>query len=187
MAVRDQDRVCVWDPMVRIFHWTLLVAFTVAYFAEEDTLNVHVWAGYTVGALILVRVLWGFIGSPHARFADFLYAPATTLRYVRDLVLMRAPRYLGHSPGGGAMVIVLLLFLAATVITGLIVYGGEQQAGPLAGMFTRETGERVEDAHELLANITLALVLAHIAAVVLASFEHRENLVRAMVTGYKRR
>ncbi len=187
MAGRDQERVYVWDPIVRIFHWTLLVAFTVAYFTEDDMLKVHVWAGYIVGALILVRVLWGFIGSPHARFADFLYAPATTLRYVRDLVFMRAPRYLGHSPGGGAMVIVLLLFLAATVVTGLIVYGGDQQAGPLAGMFTRETGEGLEDVHELLANITLALVLAHIAAVVLASFEHRENLVRAMVTGYKRR
>jgi cytochrome b len=187
MAGREQDRVYVWDPIVRIFHWTLLVAFTVAYFTEDDMLKVHVWAGYLVGALILVRVLWGFIGSPHARFADFIYAPATTLRYARDLILMRAPRYLGHSPGGGAMVIVLLLFLAATVVTGFIVYGGEQQAGPLAGLFTRATGEGMEEIHELLANITLALVLAHIAAVVLASFEHRENLVRAMITGYKRR
>jgi len=84
------------------------------------------------------------------------------------------------------MVVLLLVFLAATVVTGLVVYGGEQQAGPLAGMFTKDTGEQVEEAHEVLANITLALVLAHIAAVVLASFAHRENLVRAMFTGYKR-
>lgn len=84
------------------------------------------------------------------------------------------------------MVILLLLFLAATVVTGLIVYGGDQQAGPLAGMFTEDTGEAMEEVHEVLANITLALVIAHIAAVLLASFAHRENLVNAMLTGYKR-
>jgi len=100
--------------------------------------------------------------------------------------MMRSERHLGHSPGGGYMVVLLLIFLAATVITGLVVYGGDQQAGPLAGIVSKATGEQLEEAHEVIANITLALVLAHIAAVILASFAHRENLVRAMVTGYKR-
>ena len=180
------SRVYVWDPFVRVFHWSLFVGFTVAYLTEEDLLTVHVWAGYVVGALVLARVIWGFVGSPHARFADFLYSPGTALRYMRDLVLFRAERHLGHSPGGGYMVILLLVLVAATVITGLVVYGGDQQAGPLAGMFTQQTGEAMEEVHEVLANISLALVIAHIAAVVLASFAHRENLVRAMVTGYKR-
>ncbi|HEX7533482.1 MAG TPA: cytochrome b/b6 domain-containing protein, partial [Methyloceanibacter sp.] len=135
---------------------------------------------------VLARIVWGFAGPPHARFSDFVYAPATDFRYVRDLLLFKAKRYLGHSPGGGAMVVVLLVFLAATVATGLVVYGGDQQAGPLAGMFTKDTGEAVEEVHELIANITLALVLVHVAAVLLASFVHRENLARAMVTGYKR-
>ena len=180
------SRVYVWDPFVRLFHWALVVAFTVAYLTEDDFLKVHVWAGYVVGGLVVARIVWGFVGPAHARFADFIYSPAETLRYVRDLLLLRAERHLGHSPGGGAMVLLLLVLLAATVTTGLVVYGGEQQAGPLAGLFTKDTGESVEEVHELLANITLALILAHIAAVVLASFVLRENLVRAMVTGYKR-
>ena len=180
------SQVYVWDPFVRLFHWTLVVGFTVAYLTEDDLLTVHVWAGYLVGALIVARVVWGFVGPRHARFSDFIYAPVTTLGYMRDLILFRADRHLGHSPGGGAMVILLLVFLTATVVTGLVVYGGEQQAGPLAGMFTKDTAEAMEEVHEVIANITLALVLAHIAAVVLASFVHRENLVRAMITGYKR-
>lgn len=185
--VAPEPLVYVWDPFVRVFHWTLVVAFTVAYLTEEDLLNVHVWAGYLVGAMVLARIVWGFAGPDRARFSDFVYAPGTAFRYARDLVLFRAERHLGHSPGGGYMVVLLLIFLAATVITGLVVYGGDQQAGPLAGMFTEETGEAVEEIHEVIANITLALVIAHVAAVVLASFVHRENLVRAMVTGYKRR
>jgi cytochrome b len=186
MRSAHQKQVYVWDTFVRLFHWTLVAAFTIAYLTEDDLLRLHVWAGYVVGALIVARVVWSFIGPARARFSDFIYDPATTLRYVRDLILFRAERHLGHSPGGGAMVVLLLLFLTATVVTGLVVYGGEHQAGPLAGMFSKDTGEAVEEAHVLIANITLALVLAHIAAVILASFAHRENLVRAMITGYKR-
>ena len=179
--------VYVWDPFVRLFHWTLVIAFTVAYLlTDEDVLKIHVWSGYVVGALVVARVIWGFVGPEHARFTDFVYAPGASLRYVRDLILFKAERHLGHSPGGGAMVVTLLVFLAATVITGLVVYGGDQQAGPLAGMFTKEFGESFEGVHELIANITLALVLAHISAVILASFVFRENLPRAMFTGYKR-
>ena len=179
--------VYVWDPFVRLFHWTLVIAFTVAYvLTDEDVLKIHVWSGYVVGALVVARVIWGFVGPEHARFTDFVYAPGTSLRYVRDLILFKPERHLGHSPGGGAMVVTLLVFLATTVITGLVVYGGDQQAGPLAGMFTKEFGESFEGVHELIANITLALVLAHISAVILASFVFRENLPRAMFTGYKR-
>jgi cytochrome b len=179
--------VYVWDPFVRLFHWTLVIAFTLAYIlTEKDVLKIHVWSGYVVGALVVARVIWGFVGPEHARFTDFVYAPGTSLRYVRDLILFKPERHLGHSPGGGAMVVTLLVFLAATVITGLVVYGGDQQAGPLAGMFTKEFGESFEGVHELIANITLALVLAHISAVILASFVFRENLPRSMFTGYKR-
>jgi cytochrome b len=177
----------VWDPFIRAFHWTLVVGFTIAYLTEDDLLQVHVWAGYVVGILVAARVLWGFIGPAHARFSDFIYAPATAFRYARDLFLFRSQRYLGHSPGGGYMVVALLVFLAATVITGLLVYGGDQQAGPFAGDVSKATGEQLEEVHEVIANITLALVFAHIAAVIFASFAHHENLVRAMVTGYKRR
>jgi len=184
---RKGVQVYVWDPFVRVFHWTLVVAFTIAYLTKGDLLHVHVWAGYLVGTLVLARVVWGFIGSPHALFSDFVYAPATTLRYVRNLLLFRAAqRRIGHSPGGGYVMLLLFVFLAAIVVTGLIVYGGEQQAGPLAGMFTKETSEAVEEWHEVFANIALALTFVHIAGVVLRSFVYRENLVRAMFTGYKR-
>jgi cytochrome b len=176
----------VWDGFVRLFHWTTVATFTVAYLTEDELLTVHVWAGYILGLFLLARIIWGFIGSEHARFSDFIYGPVTSLRYVRDLILLRAKRYLGHSPGGGTMVILLLVFLTATVVTGLLVLGGDQQAGPLAGMLSRETGESLEEVHEIFANVTLVLVFFHVGAVILASIVHRENLVRAMITGFKR-
>ena len=160
--------------------------FTVAYLTEGDLLKVHVWAGYVVGGLILARIIWGFVGPTHARFSDFICAPTETLRYVRDRVLFRAERHLGHSPGGGAMVVLLLVSSPRRSLPASMVYGGDQQAGPLAGMVTQVNGEAMEEVHEVIANITLAFVLAHAAAVVLASFVHHENLVPAMITGYKR-
>ena len=152
--------------------------------SRKNKAQVHVWDGFV--RLFHWTLVIGFVGPAHARFSDFVYDPATTLRYMRDLLLLRAERHLGHSPGGGAMIVFVLFFLAATVVTGLVVYGGEQHAGPLAGIFSKDAGEAVEEVHGLLANVTAALVLAHIAAVVLASFVHRENLVRAMITGEKR-
>jgi len=187
-AVRHSPtaKVMVWDPFVRIFHWVLVVGFTIAYLVEEPQI-VHVWAGYLVAGLIVARVVWGFVGSKHARFSDFIYRPSTVIAYLRDLVRMRGERYLGHTPAGGYMMILLLIMLAATSIAGLIVYGGEEQAGPLAGMVSEATAEQFEEVHEVLANITLALVLIHIVAVLFASHVHKENLPRAMVTGRKRR
>jgi cytochrome b len=203
----------VWDPLVRLGHWVLVAAFFVAYLTEDELLGIHVWAGYIAGTIVLLRIVWGFLGPLHARFSDFVHGPARILAYLRDLLLFRAPRHLGHSPAGGAMVIALLLSVGATVGTGLLTYGAEHR-GPLAPFFTagenpglaliapavadeergrvsggaREEpgGKAFEDIHEFFANLTLVLILLHVAGVGLASIVHRENLVRAMMTGNKR-
>ena len=191
MELPNSQDVTVWDPLVRVFHWLLVIAFFIAYFVtEEDYLQVHIWAGYIVLGLVVFRTVWGFVGPKYARFSNFLYSPALVLSYLLELLRSRARRYLGHSPAGGAMVLLLLLSLLATTITGLMVYGAEQSAGPLAGMMGSLAGngeaEWAEELHEFFANLTLGLVILHIAGVLLASFSHKENLARAMVTGRKR-
>ncbi|MGB7816173.1 MAG: cytochrome b/b6 domain-containing protein [Methylotenera sp.] len=124
----------VWDPLVRIGHWTLVVAFFTAYFTEEDFLTQHVWAGYIVGAIVIFRIVWGFIGSKHARFSDFIYSPAAVFGYLKGLISRKPQHYLGHNPAGGAMVFALLLGLSAIVYTGVALYAVEENAGPLAGI-----------------------------------------------------
>lgn len=204
----------VWDPVVRCFHWSLVAAFFIAYFTEDDLIALHVWAGYAVGGIVLLRILWGFVGTRHARFSDFLFGPFAALRYLRDLVAFRAPRHLGHSPAGGFMIYLLLAGCLLIVATGLMTYGARGH-GPLSGYvqtFTpantpgivsparadevgREEGAEgrrnrpgrlYKEVHEALANIVLALVILHVGGVLLASLAHRENLIRSMVTGRKR-
>jgi cytochrome b len=180
--------VSVWDPLVRVFHWTLVAAFLTAYLVEDDWLGLHVLAGYTVLGLVLFRLVWGVIGSRHARFTDFVRSPAAVLAYLKDVVRVHARRYVGHNPAGGAMVIALLGSLVFTAVTGLALYGHGEFSGPLAGLMQGVPdwlGNALEETHEFFANFTLLLVVLHVAGVMLASLQHGENLVRSMFTGRK--
>jgi cytochrome b len=182
-----QDTVKVWDPLVRIFHWSLVLAFTLAYASGEDWQDLHIIAGYTVGGLVAFRLLWGLVGTRHARFSDFVRSPASVKAYLKQLLGGGARRYLGHNPAGGAMIVLLLVSLVGTVLGGLALYAAEDGAGLLAGLVPAgHLWEEVfEGLHEFFANLTLLLVFVHVAGVAVSSLLHRENLVRAMITGRK--
>jgi cytochrome b len=184
------EYVKVWDPLVRFFHWALVLAVALVFLAADDLLGLHVLAGYMVLGLILFRLLWGLAGPRHARFSDFLFRPRAVFAYLRDLVTLHAKRYLGHGPAGGAMVAALLLSLLLTTLSGLALYGGREFAGPLrnfmAGVDDRWTGV-AEGTHEFFAGVTAFLVFVHIAGVLFSSLVHRENLIKAMLTGFKKR
>ncbi|WP_428699479.1 cytochrome b/b6 domain-containing protein [Stappia sp.] len=165
----------VWDPLVRLFHWSLVAGFTVAYVTADEIQRIHELAGYTIAGLLVLRILWGFVGTPHARFSDFVRPPGEVASFLIDSIRLKARRFIGHNPAGGAMVLALIAALGGACATGY--------------MMTTDafwgTGW-VEDLHEVLANGALALVFLHLAGVLLASFEHRENLVLSMITGRKR-
>lgn len=205
----EEARIKVWDIAVRVFHWSLVVLFFVSYFSGDDESLLHVYAGYGVLALVAFRIVWGFAGTKHARFADFIQGPAATLRYTKSLLSNKPLHYVGHNPLGGWMVVALLVCLTGTCWSGLEVYG-RQGHGPLAkqeawgvssamangddkerprerGTIKRKAeGEEFwEEIHEALSNLTLFLVFLHVIGALIASALHRENLIKAMITGYK--
>jgi cytochrome b len=174
-GVTPPAEVEVWDPLVRVFHWSLATLFMVAYATGDEVERVHIAAGYAIAGLIALRVVWGFVGPRHARFTNFVRSPRAALADLRDVALLRAPRYLGHNPAGGAMIIALLVMLAGTSITGY--------------MMTTDAfwgAKWVEEVHEAFANLTVGLIVFHVLGVLISSFEHRENLVKSMITGQKR-
>lgn len=186
--MQNHSKIKVWDPLVRVFHWTLVGSFLIAYITEEDFLSLHVWAGYILLAAIAVRLIWGIIGTRYARFSDFVTSPLTALRYVKDSLSLKAKRYIGHNPAGGWMIVIMLTSLVATGATGLLLYGAGEHAGPLAGWFAAESEyweKALEEIHEFLANFTMFLVVIHLAGVLLESILHKENLVAAMINGEK--
>ena len=182
----ESSTVKVWDPLVRVFHWSLVFFFLIAFITEDDWLDLHVLAGYAVSLLIGFRLLWGLVGTRSARFSTFVKSPAVMKTYLKSMLSFKVPHYLGHNPLAAAMVVVLLLSVALVAFTGMAMVASEGQ-GPLAGTFFASWGgERMEDVHEFFANFTLLMVFAHISGVFFSSLLEGENLVKAMVTGRKK-
>jgi cytochrome b len=167
------DRVRVWDLGVRLFHWSLVAMVALTYFLD-DPRQLHRILGYVVIGLIAFRLVWGVIGTRHARFITFIPGPHRLLTYLRDMLRGREDRYLGHNPAGAAMILTMLATLSAIGATGYMM-----------GMDVYFGQDWVEHAHKLLVNILLALVAFHIGGVIFLSWRHRENLVVSMITGQK--
>jgi cytochrome b len=174
-GVEPPATIRVWDPFVRVFHWSLVMLFVIAYATGDEIERVHIYAGYTIAVLIALRVLWGLIGSRHARFTDFVRSPREIIAYLRAVARWEAPHYIGHNPAGGLMILLLLGTLAVTCATGLAMTTDAFWGA-----------KWVEEVHETCANLTVGLVLFHILGAVTTSLMHGENLVKAMVTGRKR-
>jgi cytochrome b len=165
----------VWDLLVRLLHWSLVVSVVGAWLTREGNELRHVQLGYAALAIVALRVGWGFVGSRYARFVDFVRSPGETFDYLRALIAHREPRHIGHNPLGGWMIVLLLATVAGICGTGWLyttdAYWGVAWVGEL---------------HEGLTDLLIVLVTLHVAGVVFTSIRQKENLVKAMVTGTKR-
>jgi len=180
------DTIKVWDLLLRIFHWSLVLFFFLAYVTEDDWLNLHVVAGYTIMLLIAFRTIWGLIGPRYARFARFIKSPSEVLSYMKRMLRFKAPHYLGHNPAAAAMILGLLLSIIMVCFSGMVIIAAEGQ-GPLANtIFATVNAEWMEEIHEFLANFTLVLVFMHVAGVLFSSLLEGQNLVKSMITGRKK-
>ncbi len=188
-SARNKKGIFVWDLPVRLFHWSLALTVGVAaitgFLAPEWWLDVHVWSGYIIGLLVVFRIIWGFGGSKYARFSSFWFSFSEILAHLRNALRRRPSHYSGHNPAGALMVFALLAVLAAITISGMIVLGGQENQGLLAGFVSYNFGEAAEELHEFLAILLLFMIGAHLLGVFIESRLGRENLVRAMITGYK--
>jgi len=182
----EENRIKVWDPLLRLFHWSLLIAFVIAYLTQEEEYELHLMAGYVVLGLVCFRVVWGLVGSRRARFSDFVFPPAVTLRYLGDVIRGQARRYLGHNPAGGMMVLAMLISLLVIGISGVALDAAENRAGPLVGMKLFLYADVISEIHELFTDIISVLIPLHLLGVFFSSRAHQENLVRAMIDGRKR-
>lgn len=174
-ASSQTKTVRVWDPFVRIFHWSLVGLFVLAFATGDESEWLHIRVGYAIAALVALRIMWGFVGTRHARFSDFVRSPRELATYAGQALRFRAPRSLGHNPAGGAMVVALLVMIAGIAATGFAMTTDAFWGS-----------EWVEDLHEGLVYTTIGLIVLHVAGVVFSGLEHGENLVKAMITGRKR-
>lgn len=164
----------IWDAPVRVFHWLMVLSFAGAYVTAESERwrLLHVTLGYTMAGLVGFRILWGLIGTKHARFTSFVRGPAAVRRYLLDILRGQPEHHVGHNPAGALAIVAMLALALAIAASGWSIYN---EAG----------GEWLEEVHEFSADLMLALIGVHIAGVLLASWMHHENLTRAMIDGRK--
>ncbi|MFT3905835.1 MAG: cytochrome b/b6 domain-containing protein [Steroidobacteraceae bacterium] len=178
----------VWDLPVRIFHWSLLLAVAGAWFTHRAGVlyfRYHLWCGYAVLILVSFRILWGWLGTRHARFAHFVRGPGATLRYLGEVLLDRAAHTAGHNPLGAWMVVLLLTLLLGQALTGL--FGNDEifNTGPLVGYVGNATSVALTRIHRQLFDLILIAIGLHVLAVLAHWLFRRENLVLPLFTGRK--
>lgn len=179
----------VWDAPVRLFHWVLVVLVFISWLTTEiggNAMTYHMWSGYTILALVTFRIVWGFVGSEHARFCGFVRGPGTVLRYARDLSRPNASHYAGHNPMGGWSVVLLLASLLLQAATGLFANDDIFTEGPLAGKVSGATSSLLTTIHRYNFYVLLTLVCLHVLAILFYLVVKKENLIGAMFTGRKR-
>lgn len=175
----------VWDLPVRVFHWSLVILVAAAWISvETGFMTIHSWIGYGVLGLLLFRLIWGLVGSRHARFSDFVRTPGHAWGYLKHLLRRDAPPYDGHNPAGGLMVVLLLLVLLIQAGTGLFANDDLLFEGPFAPLVGGHWSAWLTDVHKANFNIIIALVVVHVAAVALHEV-FGERLTLAMLHGYK--
>ncbi len=183
-------QVKVWDVPVRLFHWSLVLGFVLAYLtAEAHILDVHVLIGYFLIALFIFRIFWGFTGNQYARFKSFIFSPQETLTYIRSLRSGHPVHYYGHNPAGALMVFGLLALLAAIFTSGLVTLAVIDFEGPLlflANWMSDDASYFFRHAHDFFVDVALLLIPLHLLGVISGTIQHKESLVKAMVTGMKK-
>jgi cytochrome b len=183
-------RVRVWDLPTRLFHWLLVggvaLALYTGYAAPEWWLQVHLWAGYGIVALLCFRFVWAFFGSEFSRLDSFGPSPSSVADHLRGVLLLSPRTHIGHNPAGALMILGLTALLTALVVTGLLEEGGEEKLGPLAGVTPYAVGNAAKSIHSGLVVVLLVMIAAHVLGVIAESFIERQNLVTAMITGWKR-
>ena len=194
MAQEARVAVRIWDLPTRLFHWALVVLVVASFVTGEfngfigaDALEWHKRSGLAILGLLLFRLLWGFVGGTHARFASFLRGPGEIGRYARQLAAGGGAEAAGHNPLGGWSVVALLVALAVQVGTGLfLVQEDFAFEAPLARHVSRAATQRLNEIHEVNFAVLATLVALHVAAVVFYAVVKRQNLVGAMISGRKR-
>ncbi|MBE0624416.1 MAG: cytochrome b/b6 domain-containing protein [Burkholderiales bacterium] len=182
------NRILVWDLPLRLFHWLLVALVVVSVVSANiggNAMQIHLLSGYTVLALVLFRILWGFLGSTHARFASFVRSPASALAYLKSLRRGDAGRHLGHNPAGAWSVIFMLTVLLVQAGTGLFANDDIATEGPLAKLLSKDLSDRITGIHHLNVKLLYALIAMHLAAVAFYVIGKQENLVKPMITGFK--
>jgi cytochrome b len=178
----------VWDPVLRCFHWLLVIAWLTSWWFEGRNIQLHVIAGSIIAGLLLFRLIWGMVGEHYARFSSFASSPTAIARHIRELLQFRSSHHIGHTPVGGVMIFILLFALLLLVCTGTALLGMQTGSGLFSGWAADasfETEVLIQHIHAWCFNTLLVLAGMHLAGVVVESLLQRCNLVTAMITGRK--
>jgi cytochrome b len=182
------NKILVWDLPLRLFHWSLVLLVITSFVSAKiggNAMQVHLLAGYAVLALLLFRLLWGFLGGTHARFASFVRSPLAVIAYLRGMKRGDTEQHLGHNPAGAWSVILMLLALLAQAATGLFANDDISTEGPLAKLVSKALSDRITGLHHLNVKLLLALIGLHLSAIAFYLVLKHENLVKPMLTGFK--